>query len=142
MRCKDIAKRFDVTNMTVGRARSKLFPGDNKCPDLTKEEGDALCLFFNDIESAKTRSEMEQAVMPKFIEAWITMARNTDRRVMCKAKNLDGTLSESFIAIMPFGFKGEDHIRGMVKLEWIETDSGTKYYRHASLSGRAWNVKS
>ena len=136
MKCKELGKELDVTPMRVGRIRKQLFPDAESGTDLNAEEVAAIREAFSILESVEVRKEMEEAVKPTIIDAYISMARAGNREVECAIMQEDGSYKR-VKALMPMNVDFSTQIRKPVKLEVIEFD-GDNFYRHATLAGRAW----
>lgn len=130
MKCKDIANKYDVTPMQVGRLRKRFFPDGGG--DLTEEEVATLTEYYESLDDLEERQAMEEAVKPKFVDAMVTFVKEGQRRVEVHLRDS----KERAIALIPYAAR-RDMLLRPIKLEEIEYD-GTKYYRDATLAGRAW----
>lgn len=130
MKASELAQKYGVTAMQVGRRRKQFFP-DGKGP-LNDEEVEVLSSYYESLDDYAERKDMEEAVKPKFVDGMITFVKEGQRR--CEVHLIDSR--ERVIALMPFAMKKEMVLRP-VKLEEIEYEE-EKFYRDASLAGRAW----
>lgn len=131
MYCKDIAKKYDVTAMQVGRLRKKFFP-DHDGGKLTNAEVEVLVDYFEGLDDLSERKKVEEAVKPKFVDGVITYIREGQRRAEVRTKpNLDRV-----IALLPSPAR-KDMLLKPIKLEEVEYED-EKFYRCATLAGRAW----
>ena len=136
MKCKELGKELDVTPMRIGRIRKQLFPEATSGTDLDEMEVGAIREAFGILESVEVRREMEEAVKPTIIDAYVSMAKAGLREIECAIIQEDGSYKR-VKALMPMNVDFSTQIRKPVKLEVIEFE-GDDFYRHATLSGRAW----
>jgi hypothetical protein len=136
MKPKELAQELGVTPMRIGRLRKQLFPDAESGVDLTNEQVAAIREAMGILDSQAVRQEIEEAVRPTIIDAFIAYGKNGNRHAECALKQEDGSYKR-IVALMPINMRVEDYIRKPVKLEVISYED-TTYYRHASLSGRAW----
>ena len=133
MKCKELAAEYGVTPMQVGRLRKRFAPDESG--DLSR---DTVCLireYYDDLEQVDARKEMEEAVKPQFVEAICSYSQKGRSEIECKIREDDNIFTVR--ALIPFT-TDPLLLRGkMMKLEVIEYKD-VKYYRHASLAGRAW----
>jgi len=131
MKCKDIAIKYEVTPMQVGRTRKRFFP-DHKGGELSDEEVAVLTEYYEGMEELDERQAMEEAVKPQFVDAMITFVKEGQRRVEVHLRES----KERAIALLPYPAR-KDMVLKPIKLEQIEYN-GDLYYRDAALAGRAW----
>ena len=136
MKPKELAQELGVTPMRIGRLRKQLFPDATAGTALTDEQAAAIREAMGILDSQEVRQEIEEAVKPVFVDAFIAYGKNDGREAECGIRSEDGTY-RIVIALMPHKMKLEDNKFKPVKLEEIEYE-GKQYYRHASLAGRAW----
>lgn len=132
MKCKELGKKYDITAMQVGRTRKRFFPEHNG-GELNDEEIDVLSEYFDGLTEIDERKAMEEAVKPKFVDATITYVKVGQRRVECHIRES----KKRVIALMPSSGRKEMILRN-IKLEEVEYE-GDKFYRCATLAGRAWS---
>ena len=81
---------------------------------------------------------MEELVKPRFVDSICSYTQEGRHEVECKFKGDNGI--ETVRALIPYNTAG-DQLRGKpMRLEVIEYKD-VKYYRHASLAGKAWSHK-
>lgn len=131
MKCKDLAAEYEVSPMQVGRMRKKFFP-DHKGGDLSDEEIDVLTEYYEELTSLETRNEIEESIKPVFVDGQISYVKEGYRR----AEVFIPSQSRRVIAILPYKATKQME-RKFIKLEEIEYN-GEKFYRDATLAGRAW----
>lgn len=136
MKCKDLAQKYGVTAMQVGRRRKQFFPdGDG---DLTEEEVDVLTEYYESLEDIDTRKEIEEAIQPQFVEGMVCYVPKSTAtsHVQCRVRGEDGKII-TVPALMP-RLERKPIVGTRLKLEVIELDTGVKRYRHASLTNISW----
>ena len=131
MKCKDVAQKYDVTPMQVGRLRKRFFP-DTEGGDLNEEETAVVCEYYESLDELEERNQMEEAVKPKFVDGNIIYVKEGLRRAEVHLRDTN----ERVIALMPMVCT-KAMLRKPVTLEEVEYKN-VKYYRDASLAGRAW----
>ena len=131
MRCKNIAIKYEVTPMQVGRTRKRFFP-DHNGGELSQEEVAVLTEYYEGMEELDERKAMEEAIKPQFVDAIITFVKEGKRQVEVHLRES----KKRAIALLPYPAR-KDMVLKPVKLEEIEYN-GQRYYRDASLAGRAW----
>lgn len=137
MRCKDIADKYGVTAMQVGRLRAKQFPDEKG--DLTEDSAAWLTAYLEEMEDYEGRKETEEAVKPQFVDAFCTYVQRGRYEVECKIRLEDGGVG-TVRALIPHKVDPiQLHFKPM-RLEVIEYE-GEKFYRHASLAGKAWEQR-
>ena len=134
MKCKDIAHKYHVTPMQVGRLRKKLNP-DNKGGELSEEEVEALSYYYDELESLPEREELEKSVESETVDGYCTYVQAGRREVECKIRS--GGEIESVVALIPSSVSPEWCLNKPMKLEVIEY-RGKKFYRHVALANHAW----
>ena len=134
MKCKELAAEYGVTPMQVGRLRKRFAPEETG--DVSIETAALIRSYYDDLEDIETRKEMEEAVKPQFIEAICSYAQAGRNEIECKIREGDDIFTVR--ALIPFS-SDPLMLRGKImKLEVIEYKD-VKYYRHASLAGKAWS---
>ena len=131
MKCKEIAQKYGVTAMQVGQRRKQFFP-DTMGGDLTEEEVAVVTEYYESLDDLEERNAMEEAVKPKFVDGMITFIKEGQRRAEVHLRES----KDRVIALMPMPCTKAMLLKP-VKLEEIEYND-VKYYRDASLAGRAW----
>ena len=134
MKCKELAAEYGVTPMQVGRLRKQFAPEETG--DVTPETAEMIRNYFEEMEDIDTRKEMEEAVKPQFVDSICSYAQSGRNEVECKIREDDKI--HTVRALIPF-LSDPMQLRGKpMKLEVIEYKD-VKYYRHASLAGKAWS---
>lgn len=134
MKCKDIANKYGVTAMSVGRLRKKINP-NNSGGDLTEEEIEKITNFYEELESLESRKELEKAVEPDVVDAVVSYVQKGAREVECKIRENGKIITVP--ALIPTSTDVTTILNKSIKLERIEKDE-KKYYRHISLARVAW----
>jgi hypothetical protein len=134
MKCKTLAKECGVTAMQIGRMRKQFAP--NEVGDLSEDSVEFIRDFFSELSSDTTAADMEEAVKPRFVDSVCSYTQEGRHEVECKFLTEKGV--ETVRALIPFTTESS-HLKGKpMKLEVIEHED-VKYYRHASLAGKAWS---
>jgi len=134
MKCKELAAEYGVTPMQVGRLRKQFAPEETG--DVSVETAALIRNYYDDLETVEMRKEMEEIVKPQFVDSICSYAQSGRNEVECKIR--EGDEIRTVRALIPF-LSDPMHLRGKpMKLEVIEYKS-VKYYRHASLAGKAWS---
>jgi hypothetical protein len=134
MKCKELAAEYGVTPMQVGRLRKQFAPEETG--DVSVETAALIRNYYDDLETVEMRKEMEEIVKPQFVDSMCSYAQSGRNEVECKIR--EGDEIRTVRALIPF-LSDPMHLRGKpMKLEVIEYKS-VKYYRHASLAGKAWS---
>jgi hypothetical protein len=133
MRCKELASEYNVTPMQVGRLRKKACPDEDG--DLSPESEAFIRAYLDDLLDIDVRTELEEVVKPQFVESICSYAQAGRSEVECKMKDDDGI--KTVCALVPFKSDIIRMVGRPMKLEVIEYKD-VKYYRHASLAGKAW----
>ncbi len=135
MKCKELAKEYSVTAMSIGRLRKQFAPEEEG--ELSEESVEFIRSYFSEIEADEAKIEMEEAVKPRFVDSMCSYTQEGRHEVECKFKDEDGNI-ETVRALIPYTIAAS-HLQGRpMKLEVIDF-KGVKYYRHASLAGKAWS---
>lgn len=134
MKCKELAETYGVTPMSIGRLRRRFAPDEEG--DLSEATVEFIRIYFEELESDDNVKEMEELVKPQFVDSICSYTQEGRREVECKFQGEDGI--ETVLALIPYttashGLRGKP-----MKLEVIEHND-VKYYRHASLAGKAWS---
>ena len=120
--------------MQVGRLRKQFAPEETG--DVSVETAALIRNYYDDLETVEMRKEMEEIVKPQFVDSICSYAQSGRNEVECKIR--EGDEIRTVRALIPF-LSDPMHLRGKpMKLEVIEYKS-VKYYRHASLAGKAWS---
>ena len=135
MQCKELASEYNVTPMQVGRLRKKACPDEEG--DLSPESVAFIRAYFDEIEEVDTRHELEELVKPQFIDSMCSYAQEGRQEVECKINGENGI--ETIRALIPFHGSPMHAVGRPMRLEVIEYKD-VKYYRHASLAGKAWST--
>ena len=134
MKCKELAAEYGVTPMQVGRLRKQFAPEETG--DVSVETAALIRNYYDDLETVEMRKEMEEIVKPQFVDSICSYAQSGRNEVECKIR--EGDEIRTVRALIPF-LSDPMHLRGKpMTLEVIEYKS-VKYYRHASLAGKAWS---
>jgi hypothetical protein len=134
MKCKELAAEYGVTPMQVGRLRKQFAPEETG--DVSVETAALIRNYYDDLETVEMRKEMEEIVKPQFVDSICSYAQSGRNEVECKIRD-EGKI-QTVRALIPF-LSDPMHLSGKpMKLEVIEYKS-VKYYRHASLAGKAWS---
>lgn len=134
MKCKTLAIEYKVLPMQIGRLRKKFAP--NETGDISLESEALIREYFAELETTETRTEMEEAVKPQFVDSMCSYAQDGRNEVECKIQTEYGI--QTVRSLIPFA-SNPMLLRGKpMKLEVIEYKD-VKYYRHASLAGKAWS---
>jgi hypothetical protein len=134
MKCKELAAEYGVTPMQVGRLRKQFAPEETG--DVSVETAALIRNYYDDLETVEMRKEMEEIVKPQFVDSMCSYAQSGRNEVECKIR--EGDEIRTVRSLIPF-MTDPMHLRGKpMKLEVIEYKS-VKYYRHASLAGKAWS---
>ena len=131
MKPKEIAQKYDVTPMQVGRLRKRFFP-ESKGGDLTEDEVAVVTEYYESLDDISEREAMEEAVKPTFVDGTITYVKEGQRRCEVHLRET----KERVIVLMPYACNKQMILKS-IKVEEVEYN-GQKYYRDASLAGRAW----
>ena len=133
MKCKDLAEQFGVTPMQIGRLRKQFAPEETG--DVSSETFEMIKDYFDEMRSEETVKAIEELVKPQFVDSICSYAQSGRNEVECKIK-ANGAI-ETVRVLIPFN-SNPLTLRGKpMKLEVIEYKD-VKYYRHASLAGKAW----
>ena len=150
MKCKDIAKKYGVHHLSVGRRRKQFFP-KNTGGELSREEQETLIEYYESIENPEAREVLKKAVQPQYVigvVCYVPSKRARVNEVICKIREKDGSISKVECLIPPQK-NADKMLFQKIKMEVItidierpnETLKGVKLYRHASLSNIAWPRK-
>jgi len=132
MKCKTLATECGVTAMQIGRLRKQFAP--NEEGDLSDDSIEFIRDYF-EIQDSEA-AEMQEAVKPQFVDSVCSYTQEGRHEVECKFLTDDGV--QVVRALIPYT-TASSHLQGKpMKLEVIEY-KGVKYYRHASLAGKAWS---
>lgn len=134
MKCKELASEYNVTPMQVGRLRKKACPEEDG--DLSPESEAFIRAYLDDLLQVDVRKELEEAIKPQFVDAVCSYVQAGRSEVECKIKG--DTCIETVCALVPFKSDVMRMVGRPMKLEVIEYKD-VKYYRHASLAGKAWS---
>ena len=134
MKCKELAAEYGVTPMQVGRLRKQFAPEETG--DVSVGTAALIRNYYDDLETVEMRKEMEEIVKPQFVDSICSYTQSGRNEVECKIRD-EGKI-QTVRALIPF-LSDPMHLSGKpMKLEVIEYKS-VKYYRHASLAGKAWS---
>ena len=135
MKCKELASKYNVTPMQVGRLRKKLFPDEEG--DLSAQAVSVMSEYFDDLLELDVRQEIEELVKPQFVDSMCSYAQEGRQEVECKINGENGV--ETVRALIPHFGTPMHSVGKPMRLEVIEYKE-VKYYRHASLAGKAWST--
>ena len=135
MKCKTLAEEYGVTAMSIGRLRKQFAPDESG--DLSAESVEFIRSYFNELQSDEATKEMEEAVKPKFVDSICSYTQEGRHEEECKLKE-DGEII-TVRALIPFSSNVAGYRGRPMRLEVIDCE-GVKYYRHASLAGKAWST--
>ena len=133
MKCKDLAAQFGVTPMQIGRLRKQFAPEETG--DVSSETFEMIKDYFDEMLSEETVKAIEELVKPQFVDSICSYAQSGRNEVECKIK-ANGAI-ETVRVLIPFNSNPLTLRGNPMKLEVIEYKD-VKYYRHASLAGKAW----
>ena len=134
MKCKTLAKECNVTAMQIGRMRKQFAP--NETGDLSEDSVEFIRSYFRELESDETAAEMQEAVKPQFVDSVCSYTQEGRHEVECKF--MDGKEIRIVRALIPYASASSQLQGKPMRLEVIDHE-GVKYYRHASLAGKAWS---
>ena len=134
MKCKTLAKECNVTAMQIGRMRKQFAP--NEIGDLSEDSVEFIRSYFRELESDETAAEMQEALKPQFVDSVCSYTQEGRHEVECKF--MDGKEIRIVRALIPYASASSQLQGKPMRLEVIDHE-GVKYYRHASLAGKAWS---
>jgi hypothetical protein len=134
MKCKTLAKECNVTAMQIGRMRKQFAP--NETGDLSEDSVEFIRSYFRELESDETAAEMQEALKPQFVDSVCSYTQEGRHEVECKF--MDGKEIRIVRALIPYASASSQLQGKPMRLEVIDHE-GVKYYRHASLAGKAWS---
>lgn len=150
MKCKDIAKKYGVHHLSVGKRRKRFFPKSTG-GELSQEEQDTLIAYYESIANPETKEALKEAVQPQYVigvVSYVPVNKSRVNEVVCKIREKDGSISK-VECLVPPQKNADKMLFQKIKMEVItvdikrpnETLKGVKLYRHASLSNIAWPKK-
>jgi len=134
MKCKTLAKECNVTAMQIGRMRKQFAP--NEVGDLSGDSVEFIRSYFRELESDETAAEMREALKPQFVDSICSYTQEGRHEVECKF--LVDKEIQIVRALIPHATASSQLQGKPMRLEVIDHE-GVKYYRHASLAGKAWS---
>jgi hypothetical protein len=134
MKCKTLAIECGVTAMQIGRLRKQFAP--NEEGDLSEDSIEFIRGYFSELSSDNVAAEMQEAVRPQFVDSVCSYTQEGRHEVECKFLTDDGV--QVVRALIPYTTASSQLQGKPMKLEVIEYKD-VKYYRHASLAGKAWS---
>ena len=134
MKCKTLAKECNVTAMQIGRMRKQFAP--NEIGDLSEDSVEFIRSYFRELESDETAAGMQEALKPQFVDSVCSYTQEGRHEVECKF--MDGKEIRIVRALIPYASASSQLQGKPMRLEVIDHE-GVKYYRHASLAGKAWS---
>ena len=134
MKCKTLAKECNVTAMQIGRMRKQFAP--NEVGDLSGDSVEFIRSYFRELESDETAAEMREALKSQFVDSICSYTQEGRHEVECKF--LVDKEIQIVRALIPHATASSQLQGKPMRLEVIDHE-GVKYYRHASLAGKAWS---